>query len=443
MSTDTGQPSIEDRRERAKAQHHLLLRGISNRLDGEFGEYLTRDTIQHAVEDTYADLTSRAKVLTHVPAFVERFTRQRLKALTKNQGQVTDHPPDVLFYCHRNDAVSQMAAALFAATADGRATTHSAGATPSDELLDDAVHALHEVGIELLAEFPKPLTEEIEQAADVIVTLDRHDDIPVVVTKRHVAWRLPDPRPQGLDGYRALRDELTARVEELAAEILTPHPPPTHRAFDADLAELEAAVAAMGEAVVARCRRIGPAIAAAGSAELGRLVDDDDAIDEQETTVAALALELIARRQPVAIDLRTILAMRMVALHLERIADGIVDIARFALAAPPVIDGRLPSQLDAMTSTVADMAEMALAGLEGRDTGSAARLEDLDESMEALHRSLFVDLATAQASGADQTTVLVVDRISRALKRAGEHALDIAEESVFLITGDLVELGRP
>lgn len=191
-----------------------------NRFEGEFGAYFTRDTLEHLVSDTYEDFAARSKVKVHLPSFVERTARQRLRALAKHEGHLTDHPPIVLFVCQRNDAASQMAAALFNEATGGRAEAMSAGASPAAALLDEASHALYEVGIDLLGEHPKPLTREVEAGADVIVTIDAHDDIDVLDDKEYHAWRLPPPSDGGIESYRAMRDELSGRVDELVAEVL-------------------------------------------------------------------------------------------------------------------------------------------------------------------------------------------------------------------------------
>ena len=104
-----------------RAQHALLLKAIANRLEGEFGELFTRDTLQHYVDDSYSQLARGAKILNHIPAFVERFARHRLRALAKTSGMTDGHPVEVLFVCDRDDAVSQMATTLFAAAAGDRA----------------------------------------------------------------------------------------------------------------------------------------------------------------------------------------------------------------------------------------------------------------------------------------------------------------------------------
>ena len=127
---------------------------------------------------------------------------------------------DVLFVCERNDALSQMAAALFNTAVGDRAHAQSAGTAPAGELLDEAVAVMHEVRVDVGEEFPKPVSAEIEQAADVIVTLDAHDDVSILGGKQYRAWRLADRHADGLDGYRAMRDELREKTDTLVSEIV-------------------------------------------------------------------------------------------------------------------------------------------------------------------------------------------------------------------------------
>ena len=209
-----------------EAQHALMLKAIANRLEGEFGDLFTRDTLQHYVDDSYAQLVAKATVRTHLPAFVERFAVQRLKALAKINGASNGAPIDVLFICERNDAISQMAAALFNAAVGDRAHAQSAGTAPAGELLDEAIVVMHEMNVDLIEAFPKPISNEIEQAADLVVTLDAHDDIAILDGKQYHAWRVTDRHAAGLDGYRSMRNELNDKTGALIAEILQP-PVPT------------------------------------------------------------------------------------------------------------------------------------------------------------------------------------------------------------------------
>lgn len=200
----------------------LLVRTTTAQLADRYKEHFTEETVAKFVEEVYSDLDTRFKVKTHVPTFALRFARDRLNALAKHEGKIVDHQPTVLFVCQRNDAVSQMAAALFRARVADQATVHSAGTKPADELLTPVVHALHEVGLDLLDEFPKPLTLEIERAADVIVTLDAHDTIELLDddTTQYYAWRIAADHSDDVESYRALRAELEPLVDALAIDVV-------------------------------------------------------------------------------------------------------------------------------------------------------------------------------------------------------------------------------
>ena len=223
----------------------------------------------------------------------------------------------MLFVCRRNDATSQMAAAIFNRDTGDRANASSAGPAPAHDLEEKAVHALQEIDIELLEAFPKPITAEVELAADVIITLDSHDDIPVVDGKHYEAWRLPDLHEQGLEGYRQLRQQLESRIVDLVDRVVPAAPPPTHVAFDADLEELNRLLAGMGNDVVALVRRLGAAVDEPSGGDFDAIVAADAPIDDADALINQRVLELIARRQPVAVDLRKILAAGSTALHLE------------------------------------------------------------------------------------------------------------------------------
>ncbi len=424
------------------AQHKLLLRGIVGRLEEEFGDLFTRDTLGHYVEDSYSELSSNARVLTHIPSFVDRFSRQRLRSVAKNQGLIKDHRAEVLFVCERNDAVSQIASALFDAAAGGRGQASSAGTAPAPDVLDEAIYVMHEIGIDLLGEFPKPLTKEVEQAADVIVTLDAHDDIEVIEDKQYFAWRLPDHRNDGVDGYRELRDDLSRRVDELIDLILPPAPPHTRVALDEAIAVIDAGVERMGALVVSLGERLGRALQAVDATERHAILDADDEIDDLEKEILRAVLETIARHQPVASDLRGILAVHDIAIHLERIADGFVDVAGIADGNPLAIGTSAPASVTQMAELATTMTRDSLMGLTARDVELALGVAAANRDLGVLADGLFEDLARSGESSSDNRHVIDVARASRVLKRCGEHAVDIAEQTVFLATGELHELGR-
>lgn len=127
--------------------------------------------------------------------------------------------PEVLFVCVHNAGRSQMAAALLDHHAQGRVHVRSAGSEPADQINPAVIDALAEWGIDVTQEFPKPLTDEVARAADVIVTMGCGDACPVYPGKRYLDWQLDDPARQTIDLVRLIRDDIDLRVRALIAEI--------------------------------------------------------------------------------------------------------------------------------------------------------------------------------------------------------------------------------
>ena len=127
--------------------------------------------------------------------------------------------PEVLFVCVHNAGRSQMAAGLLKLRSGGRIHVRSAGSTPGDEINPNAITALEELGIDMSEEFPKPLTDEVVRAADVVITMGCGDACPIFPGKRYEDWELDDPAGQQLEMVRGVRDDIKGRVEALLAEI--------------------------------------------------------------------------------------------------------------------------------------------------------------------------------------------------------------------------------
>ena len=144
----------------------------------------------------------------------ERFARQRLRALAKVEGHGTDGTPIVLFLCVHNAGRSQMALGWFNHLAGDRAVAWSGGSEPGTEINPSAVEAMAEVGIDITGEFPKPWTDEIIRAADVVITMGCGDACPLYPGKRYEDWELDDPAGQDVAAVRPIRDEIRGRVED-------------------------------------------------------------------------------------------------------------------------------------------------------------------------------------------------------------------------------------
>jgi arsenate reductase len=127
--------------------------------------------------------------------------------------------PAVLFLCVHNAGRSQMALGWFNALADGRAIAWSGGSEPGREVNPSAVAVMREVGIDITGEYPKPWTDEMVRAADVVVTMGCGDTCPYHPGKRYEDWELDDPAGQGVDAVRPIRDEIERRVRALLREL--------------------------------------------------------------------------------------------------------------------------------------------------------------------------------------------------------------------------------
>jgi protein-tyrosine-phosphatase len=128
--------------------------------------------------------------------------------------------PEVLFVCIHNAGRSQMAAALLDHYAAGRVRVRSAGSAPADEINPAVVRVMAELDLDVTAERPKRLTDDSAKEADVIVTMGCGDACPVFPGKRYLDWELEDPAGKDDDTVRAIRDQISARVKGLLAELV-------------------------------------------------------------------------------------------------------------------------------------------------------------------------------------------------------------------------------
>jgi protein-tyrosine-phosphatase len=113
-----------------------------------------------------------------------------------------------------------MAAGLTQLRSEGRIHVRSAGSEPASEINPAVVEAMAEIGIDLGAEVPKPLTDEVVHAADVVITMGCGDACPIYPGKRYEDWDLDDPAGQDLETVRRIRDAIDERVSTLLAELL-------------------------------------------------------------------------------------------------------------------------------------------------------------------------------------------------------------------------------
>ena len=197
----------------------LALEAAADRLQREFGDHIGEETIDKFLHTSFDQFAARATVPNFVPLLAERYTRQHLQALVRIEGNVDGGTETVLFLCNHNAGRSQMALGFLNHLAHNRADAWSGGSEPDIDIDPAAVEAMSEVGIDIAGEFPKPFTDEIVQAADVVITMGCAGSCPVVPGKRYEDWELADPAGQSVEAVRKVRDEIEQRVRRLLVEL--------------------------------------------------------------------------------------------------------------------------------------------------------------------------------------------------------------------------------
>jgi arsenate reductase (thioredoxin) len=125
----------------------------------------------------------------------------------------------VLFVCLHNAGRSQMSEALFQHAAHGRHNALSAGTMPAERVHPEVVEVMRELDIDLTDRNPQPLTRELAEQADLVITMGCGDQCPYIPGKRYLDWDFPDPKGRPIHEVRATRDEIATRINELLAEL--------------------------------------------------------------------------------------------------------------------------------------------------------------------------------------------------------------------------------
>ena len=203
----------------ARAPHDADYARVVDELAYDYDGTFSRETVEQAVREARSAPEATAKVPEFLLLLTQRFAKEQLLAAAQAQGIVAKTTPEILFVCVHNAGRSQMAAALAQHVSGGRVHVRSAGSQPTGEVLPAAVHVLAEQGIRLTEAFPKPLTDNVVHAADVIVTMGCGDACPVYPGKRNLDWDVADPAGQSVEVVRAIRDDLEERVRGLLGEL--------------------------------------------------------------------------------------------------------------------------------------------------------------------------------------------------------------------------------
>jgi phosphate transport system protein len=210
--------------------------------------------------------------------------------------------------------------------------------------------------------------------------------------------------------------------------------------FQDELDQLEASLQEEGALVLRVLRGALNALAQRDVELADEVISFDDDVDRLYIQIQAEIESLLARQTPVAIDLRLVLALLHVNLHLERMADYSVTIAKLTkLVADVVPDPMLLQSLQEMGERAEEMIRVALDSLANRDLEAAESLVDLDELIDRSNRRFVERVVEIVAEPGLREWVLRMVLVSRTIERIGDHAVDIGEQVAYLLTAEFKE----
>ncbi len=180
----------------------------------------SRESIAAAVTAARDVLEPVSRIPTFLPILVAKQAREQLLAAAQAEGRIAKTVPELLFVCVHNAGRSQLAAALAEHLSAHRVHVRSAGSAPTNEVNPLVIDVLAERGITLQTPYPKPLSDNVIGAADVIVTMGCGDACPIYPGKRYEDWKVADPDGQPIEVVREIRDDIPARVTTLLRDIL-------------------------------------------------------------------------------------------------------------------------------------------------------------------------------------------------------------------------------
>jgi len=212
--------------------------------------------------------------------------------------------------------------------------------------------------------------------------------------------------------------------------------------FQDELERLEAQLQSEGDLVLRALRSALNALARGDDELADEVIGFDDEVDRRYVEIERGVQSLLARQTPVAVDLRLVLAILRVNLHLERIADYCVTVAKLTklMGDLQVSEDRILDSIEDMGQRAEQMIRVALDSFSRRDLETAQSLNELDDLIDRANRSAIDDMLSLGDSPAEREYGLRMLVVSRCVERIGDHAVDIGEQVAYLVTGELREL---
>jgi len=214
----------------------------------------------------------------------------------------------------------------------------------------------------------------------------------------------------------------------------------TRKHFHDELGALELELLAMGELAGSMVQRAVEAIVQQDATTAEAVIEGDDEVDDLYLKIDAATLQLLALQSPVAADLRLVSAILHSNLHLERIGDQAVNVAKLFLATKDEPGSEaIRQQIEEMGTIVISMLRVALEGFARRDLDLVMRVPEMDDPVDRLNRATHLEALKLADDARRLDWGMHMNMAARALERVGDNAVDIAEQVRFLLTGDFQE----
>ena len=214
----------------------------------------------------------------------------------------------------------------------------------------------------------------------------------------------------------------------------------TRKRFHDELAALESEVLGLGERAERAIAKAVQALVHRDDALAEQVVAEDDALDATYLDIEQRILNLLATQTPVASDLRLVSAILHTNLHLERVGDMAVNIAKITRVTMDLPSSEtVVTQLEEMGAVAGNMLRTAMDSFARRDADLAQQLQVMDDPVDRLNRNMYREVAALAADPQLLEWGIRMNVVSRQLERVGDHAVDIGEQVAFLLTGEFRE----
>jgi phosphate transport system protein len=216
---------------------------------------------------------------------------------------------------------------------------------------------------------------------------------------------------------------------------------PMRISFSEELSQLEAALQEEGDLVLRALRSALNALARGDEELVDEVIMFDDEVDRRYIAIEEGVQSLLARQTPVAADLRFVLAVLRVNLHLERMADYCVTVAKLTklMGNLNVTDDSIARSIEDMGQRAEQMIRVAMDAFAARDAEKAQTLVELDELIDRANRNATEDVLSLGDTAEEREYGLRMLVVSRCVERIGDHAVDIGEQVSYLVTGEFRE----